>query len=343
MKDNRRNFLRLLDANWPKLSDALKKSLSDIKQDVSLKDLERALEEQDVDKVLRVLGLDQTTLSPLSEAMRDAVKAGGVYQMTSVRKASGGRVRIGFDIGAEEAESWARSQSSRRITSITDQTRETVRQKISESLKNGQNPREAALDLVGRMKNGRRTGGIIGLDNSQIEYVKSARSELFDLDNAENYFSRTRRDRRYDAMVRKHIDSGGKTLSRKKLNEIAGRYEDRLITTRAESIARTESLTALNGGRHLSMKQLSDSGTILPQNMKKTWDATGDSKTRDEHQAAEGQTVLYTEPFIVGGYKLMYPGDNTEAPASMIVRCRCYMSIEIDWIAEAERDQDRLA
>lgn len=56
----------------------------------------------------------------------------------------------------------------------------------------------------------------------------------------------------------------------------------------------------------------------------KRWVATEDERTRPEHAKANGQEVPLNEPFIVGGEKLMYPGDESGS-AWNVINCRCTM------------------
>lgn len=85
-------------------------------------------------------------------------------------------------------------------------------------------------------------------------------------------------------------------------------------------IARTETTRVQNSAR----QSVAEEGHRLGFNMWKRWVATADERTRDAHANAEGQEVPYSEPFIIDGEQLMYPGDiSMGASASNVVNCRC--------------------
>lgn len=55
-----------------------------------------------------------------------------------------------------------------------------------------------------------------------------------------------------------------------------------------------------------------------------TWLSKHDEFVRDHHIDADSQTVPVNEPFIVGGYPMMFPlDDSLGAPLSEIMNCRC--------------------
>lgn len=54
----------------------------------------------------------------------------------------------------------------------------------------------------------------------------------------------------------------------------------------------------------------------------KRWVTRRDERVRVAHADADGQTVPVDQPFTVGGYPMMYPGDRS-APARLVVNCRC--------------------
>jgi hypothetical protein len=72
---------------------------------------------------------------------------------------------------------------------------------------------------------------------------------------------------------------------------------------------------------------------------RKRWVTRHDAKVRETHFAAEGQTVPLEEPFTVGGYPLMYPGERG-APPALVINCRCTM-VGTRWRARGAFPQGR--
>jgi hypothetical protein len=102
---------------------------------------------------------------------------------------------------------------------------------------------------------------------------------------------------------------------------------------RAVTVARTETLAAVNAGVYRSAQlDAEQRGDPAPF---KQWIATADPRTRDTHREADKQRTLLSEPFVVGGAQLLYPGD-PRGPANEVINCRCSMfpvvlGEEIDW------------
>lgn len=91
---------------------------------------------------------------------------------------------------------------------------------------------------------------------------------------------------------------------------------------RARTVARTETMGAVNAGvfRSAQLEALAR-GDVAPFKM---WLSTEDSRTRPTHVAADKQRTLLSEPFLVGGARLVFPGDPT-GPAQEVIMCRCTM------------------
>lgn len=80
--------------------------------------------------------------------------------------------------------------------------------------------------------------------------------------------------------------------------------------------ARTMATGAQNAGRIDAYKRAQAKGV----NLRQTWVATLDLRTRHEHRQLDGQTVDVGTPFTVDGEKIRYPGD-PNAPGYLVYNC----------------------
>lgn len=88
---------------------------------------------------------------------------------------------------------------------------------------------------------------------------------------------------------------------------------DEMDVTRANLIARTETVASVNFGQETMYKELGVE--------KKEWLATKDDRTRDSHIDADGQIVGIDEDFEIGEDKMSAPGLGSEASENC--NCRC--------------------
>ncbi len=135
-----------------------------------------------------------------------------------------------------------------------------------------------------------------------------------------------------------------KILKRKLLGRIPS-----IVATETEVPAEASKLTEsevlqgqvpsiLNGGPPEAAAQ--DTAT-------KVWVSMGDSVVRPTHLEADGQEVKSNEPFTVGGFSLLMPGDSSlGAPAEETIGCRCaavFNDKEIVAIRVRRSEDDALA
>ena len=368
-RDTRRNFLRLLDQTWPGVQSEFVAAMRQARAGVDMKALEAAIARGDVDAAFRALRFDAADLFKTDTAITAALAAGGNYQMGAFQHATrrapiASRVVQSFGGRNMRAERIARDLGSRLVTEVIDDTRVMIAQTIRAGLEAGAGPLRTALDIGGRVVNGTRQGGLVGLHSTQAEHVQTMRAALssqngvgvvrivtdpvtgasrpvkaFWIGNDGTLKSTlTARNKQSDAAIFRAIRDGT-TLPQTAIDRAAQGYSNNLLRQRGETIARTETMKALSAGRHEAVAQLIEdpNNDVRAEDKKGKWDATGDAKTRPTHAAADGQVVAYGEPFIVGGFSLMFPLDSSMgAPASEIVNCRCYEEIIIDFFARLE-------
>lgn len=295
-----------------------------------------ALEAGDLGRAIELLRIRDTLLWPLVEAQRGAFMAGGAMVAAAVPGVVA--ANWGFDGRAIRAEAWVSRAAGTLIEGITAEPQEAIREALRAGLEAGRNPRAVALDVVGRVDpiSKRRTGGLIGLNSQQTDWAVRARQELASGDPARmaHYLTRQRRDKRFDPLVRKAIREG-RPLAASDVDKLAGRYKDRLLALRGETIARTEAINGLRAGRREGFQQLVDSGKVRADQITRAWDATLDKRTRPDHVAMDGQSVKGMDaPFVApDGSRLLYPGDTSlGASAAQTVACRCFERIRINYL-----------
>ena len=334
----RREILRKLDSLEPRIARAFREAIEQIRSDANLTQLAEAIRLADVDAAMQAAGINNAAFVPLTEATRSIYVESGHFYAKQTPKS----IKFGFNVNNPRAERWIRENSAERVQILRGEQRDVIQASIRETVERGiaagANPKQTALDLAGRIdrRTGRRVGGKIGLNSRQAQWVRNARQELRSGSRVmmNNYLSRTRRDRRFDSIVKRAMKAG-EGLSEQDISRITGRYSDRLLQTRAETIARTETNKAFQEAADESLRQLVDEGHVREENVRKIWDATMDQNTRPTHAAANGQVVGMNEPFTVGGFPMMHPLDGSlGAPGSEIIDCRCFVRQDINYITE---------
>jgi len=313
-RDTRKAFLKLLDDTWPGVRSEFVAAMRQARAGVDMKALEAAIARGDVDAAFRALRFDAADLFKTDTAITAAMTAGGTYQMGAFQHATrrapiASRVVQSFGGRNERAERIARDLGARLVTEVVDDTRVMIAQTIRGGLEAGAGPLRTALDIGGRVVNGKRQGGLVGLHSTQAGYVQNYRAKLL---------------------------AEGRPQSQ--IDRMAQQYSNKLLRQRGETIARTETLKALNAGRQEALDQLIENpnNDVQAQDVVRAWDSTGeDGRTRQSHLDADKQDpVPQGVPFIVGGYSMMYPGDSSMgAPPGETVNCRCYSDIRIDFFA----------
>ncbi len=326
----------LIERFIPIIKDAFIAAIRDVTNRAILNDLIRAIEGGDLEAAFRALGFSEAAMRPVTAAIVTAFETGGVTVAGTFPKRLNtptGRTVFRFNVRDSRAEAWLRDESASLVTRLSEGERTNIRNVVTEGMRDGRNPRNVALDIIGRVnvQTGKREGGIVGLTVPFERAVSRSRIELRALDSA--YFRRERRDKRFDGTVRKAIESGV-PLTYDQITKISGRYSDSLLQLRGENIARTETIAALNRSEWETVKQAAATGAIDASATQRIWDNAGDKRVRHSHDEMEGQSVGIDEPFKTpDGALLMYPGDTSlDAPANETINCRCRARLKINWL-----------
>jgi hypothetical protein len=326
---------QLIETWDSRLRQAFMDAIYNIRNAAQVEQIATMLEKGDVDGALRAVGLDPVQFRVFDKAFTDAFEAGGIATARTIspfRDADGFRVIVQFNIRNPLAEQWLKNYSGNLIRDVFDDQKQMIRNVMRDGMAAGANPRTTALDLVGRVgMSGNREGGLIGLTDSQTQWVKAYEAELRS-DKPAAALARTLRDRRFDKTVLRAAREG-RSLTASEVDPMVKAYTNRALRLRAETIARKEAITALHTAQEQALQQAVTSGAIDQSVVTYTWRTAHDNRVRDTHQAMDGQQQPMGEPFVTGdGVRLRYPGDPL-GPAAEVINCRCWREPKVDFLA----------
>lgn len=329
----------LLKIHEPAIRRAFTEAMQDARNAVDLAAVVDALARGDLTGAMQAVEFGRAFLSPLDHEIASAYfRSGqGFSGLLMASRPRGVTVEVRFDPGNPRAAQWLSQHSATLVTEIVEDQRTAVRSALEIRMAAGQNPKTAALDVVGRMDRvaKQRVGGVIGLTSQQAQWLENARTELASGDPARMraYLERKLRDHRFDRTVMKALREG-KPVSAVDVTKIVSRYSDRLLEYRGKTIALSESLTALSYSQEESARQLLDASGLQPSQIERTWIARLDGHTRDSHVALNEQKVPLDGTFVspATGARMRFPRDTSMgAQGEDVVRCRCASSLKVKW------------
>jgi len=178
--------------------------------------------------------------------------------------------------------------------------------------------RAAALDLADLMHTAATTAGVTRVNNAfGVSFdLEAPFVQDFILARA-NQLAGQVTDTTYSAIQQALADGVANGAS---IDDLAASVQDVFNVasrSRAQTIARTEVISASNGSASLAAAQLPADVAAGQE-----WISTRDDRTRDDHADADGQVVAMGAPFDVGGEPLLYPGD-PGGDGGNVINCRC--------------------
>jgi hypothetical protein len=321
----------LVQAWEPKIREAFLAAIHDMRDSVVIARLERMIRAGDIPGAMREVGLDPARLRPFDRALSAAYEASGVDAAAAI-STSHYAGRVAFDVHGFRAEEWVRQTTRQVLTDILSDQGVMLREQIGRAIAIGQNPHDAALELVGRISKvtGRREAGLIGLTSSQARWLRSYEDALTGVPNPDA-LTRQLRDGRFDRSVAKAIREGrplDDDLRRKMINA----YSNQALRYRATRIAMAEGQKAISMAQEEAYQQAVDKGALDLDQIRRHPVTRGDEKVRPEHRLIPGMNP--------GGVGLHEPvqtpmGPKMHTPFDFGCRCRFRMEIRAARVALA--------
>jgi hypothetical protein len=300
--------------------------MADIKQRAQMGRLRDALRAGDVTQAVEALNIDPGAMVRLQSLIAETYGKSGT---ATINRGPWGYSR--FNSLSPRSETWLRENATRLAVQLSDEAQAVARDTIADGYAFGRGADRIARDLVGRIgTNGRRTGGIVGLDPQSRRWVQNLAVYL-ETDPARALGMKLNGSDK--ALIRRVIDRDGR-LTAKQIETILRRYENNLLMVRGLHIARTETINAIEAGKHDAWLQGMEKAGIPDQFLIKRWVHTGRAVIdRPEHEAMNGQSVRGVNSAFVSpdGIMFRYPHDTSMgAPAEHIINCRCRADYSID-------------
>jgi hypothetical protein len=321
---------------------AFEVAIRERRESINLRALAEAIEARDIGRAVDIAGLTRGDMFPLDQAARTAYFEGA---QTVPAAAPAFAARIALDGNAPRAVEWARNHVGGLITEIIEDNRTAIRGIITQQLAEGVGPRQIASKIAGAVSptSRMREGGFIGLDGPRLDRLNKVASALGTKEGIRSLIIEHR-----DGTIGLKYKVNRATANRimRAYKEGVGlspadqaisfrQYSNALLLDRAETIARTESITALRAGRHEGILQAVEQGAIAPDAIKKVWSTSADDRVREDHVAMDGEEVDGMEaPFTLpDGSQMIYPGDSSlGADGAQTINCRCVSEYRVDWL-----------
>lgn len=325
-----RDLTRLYE---PRIRQAFLAAMQDIRDRAQMGALRDALRSGDINAAVNALNIDPASYARLQATILEVYSQSGALTIKSNTWVypDGTRAVVRYNSLSPLAETYARELSARLVVGLSSEAQAIARDVIADAYALGRPLDRVARDLVGRIgANGRRTGGVVGLDPQQVQWVQNLRRYIETDPSRALGMKLNPRDL---AFIRRII-AENRTLTQAQIDGLLRRYENNQLLVRGNRIARTETITAIEQGKFDAWRQGLEKTGVPEQFLIRTWRHTGRSMIdRVQHMFISGTQVMgLSEPFIMpDGAALRYPHDTgLGAGLHQVINCQCRADYRLD-------------
>lgn len=273
----------------------------------SLVELENIIATQGVFGVMQLLSnMEDEVTAQLMPVLEQAILESG-RAVISILPSKAVLGPIAFSMVLPSVSSYVRNYTGIRIREISNETREAVRIAVSESIITGRNPKQTARDFRSS----------IGLTVNQEKTVQRFKTALEKGDAA--YINSLTTPNK---SVKEAIESAAE-LSQSRIDSMVEQQRAKYVKLRSETIARTESLTALSVGQNQAIRTGLLTGAVANELLKR-WLYRVDGRARDAHISTGNNNgwIPISQAYVTPLGPLMFPRDPAGTAAN-VINCRC--------------------
>lgn len=337
-----RQFAQLIADLEPEVKRAFMASVVDLQAGVNWPLLLQRLEAGDIDGAVAALNINAAAWAEYSSVMTAAYARAGASTMAQIRMVGIAPVGVRFDMTNPRAERWIRQNVADMVVGFTNEQIEVARGVISAGYARGEGPRTIAIELVGRVTNGTRQGGVLGLDAPRAARLEKVSVGMRTPEGVQSLVIEGRDGKlamRYkvNPATEKRILAAYKagTAVPDDARDISVRqYRNALLQARADTVARTETANAVLNARDEAFRQTMEQQGIRPDQVVKRWRHGGGPTAhhRPDHYAMGGTEVVGMDtPFVFpDGTAMLFPHDPAGG-ARHNINCRCSVEYKVNY------------
>lgn len=319
-------------------------SVTDIQAGVDWPALLAALAIYNTEAAIAALNISPAAWAEYSSTMTAAYAKAGASTAAQIQQAGIGGVGTRFNMTNPRAQAWIAENVGVSVAGFTREQVEVARKVIEDGYALGQGPRTIALDLGGRVSNGYRQGGVLGLDGPRAARLQTVTQGMRTAEGVRSIViqredgSLVLRYKVNPATAQRIIKAYKAGTEVPESDQVISvrQYRNALLQDRANTVAETETANAVMGARDEQWRQTLDDQGLSADDVVKTWKHNrGTEKDfRPDHVAMSGQSVRGIDtPFIFAdGARLKYAHDPAGG-AKHTIRCGCDTIFRIDHAA----------
>lgn len=331
-------FEQLIAQLEPRVRIAFLAAVQDLRDHVDWRALIDALTRGDVNGAIAALNISPAAWTQYTTGITSVYLTAGTATASAI---AGSAVGVRFDMTNPRAERWIAENVATRVVGFTQEAIRVARDVIGAGYSVGAHPHTIAVDLVGRVVGGRRTGGVIGLDGPRayrlsrvsigMRTAEGVRDLVVRHDNGTLGLRYVVNKATQDRILRAYRDGTAVPERQRILSE--QQFANALQLDRAQTVAETETGNAVMSARDEQWHQLAESQGLDRRDVIKTWQHRRGAARyhRPDHLAMSGISVRGLDtPFVFPDGTRMQHAHDPAGGAKHVIRCGCDTTYRID-------------
>lgn len=331
-KSQARQFAELLSKHEPAIRDAFMRAVVDLQANVNWPALLAALESGSTFGAVQALNINEGAFNEYSQVLTSVFVESGTATASLIVGTGQGAIGLRFNLQNPAAEKWIRQNVATRVVGFVQEQVEVAREVIAAGYAQGHHPHTIALDLAGRVTNGTRQGGIMGLDAPRASRLAKVSNGMRTADGVQDLVVQ-----RLDGSLAMRYKVNPATEQRILAAYVRGeavpeaqrllserQYRNALLQARAETVATTETAAAVMGARDVAWQQAAEQQGLDRNAVVKTWRHRRGGDGRITHIEMAGASVVGLDtPFVLSdGSVMLFPHDPAGG-AHNVINCGC--------------------